>query len=73
MSDIDSAEKPSAHPSTKLRANGGGIEIIDVFPFMLSMSKHERSLFQQNQIFDYLFAPVNPLKESFILKMLKPA
>ena len=45
---MDSAEKPSAHPSTKLRANGGGIEIIDVFPFMLSMSKHERSLFQQN-------------------------
>jgi len=28
-------------PFDKLRANGAGIEIIDNFPFMLSLSKHE--------------------------------
>jgi hypothetical protein len=33
--------KKAVHPSTKLRTNGGGIEIIGEFPFVLRLSKHE--------------------------------
>ncbi len=44
---LDSAEKPSFNPSTKLRANGNYIENIDDFPFMLSPSKHEKSFFSR--------------------------
>jgi hypothetical protein len=33
--------KNSVHPSTKLRTNGGWIEIIGEFPFVLRLSKHE--------------------------------
>jgi len=33
--------KNVVHPSTKLRTNGGWIEIIGEFPFVLRLSKHE--------------------------------
>jgi hypothetical protein len=33
-------EKLSVHPSTRLRANGGGFELTNEFPFVLSLSKH---------------------------------
>jgi hypothetical protein len=36
--------KNTVHPSTKLRTNGGWIEIIGEFPFVLRLSKHERLL-----------------------------
>jgi len=29
----------------RLRTNRGGVEIIEVFPFMLSLSKHEKEFF----------------------------
>ena len=32
----DSAEKPSVHPSSSLRTNGGAVETVGDFPFMLS-------------------------------------
>ncbi len=46
----DSAEKPHHSPFDKLRTNRGFIEIMSLFPFMLSLSKHERPVFQRNHI-----------------------
>jgi hypothetical protein len=34
------AEKPSVPPFDRLRANGMYPEIVGIFPFMLSLSKH---------------------------------
>ncbi len=39
--------KNAVHPSTKLRTNGGWIEINGEFPFVLRLSKHECLFFQQ--------------------------
>jgi hypothetical protein len=36
-----SGAENAVHPSTKLRTNGGWIEIIGEFPFALRLSKHE--------------------------------
>jgi hypothetical protein len=33
-------------PFESLRANGGGIDIIEYFPFMLRLSKHEKPVLQ---------------------------
>jgi len=37
--------KNAVHPSTKLRTNGGWIEMIGEFPFVLRLSKHEVPFF----------------------------
>ncbi|MBI3796022.1 MAG: hypothetical protein HY268_03510 [Deltaproteobacteria bacterium] len=38
-------KNPAFTPFDKLRANGMGLEVVEDFPFVLSLSKHENSLF----------------------------